>query len=664
MVQLMINHLLKRSSECCWQLFQRMVTAIYTVLCCKSQGWFVSKSNIQSTQHCSQERVKRFQIVTSSIVQSLKTFKKSPEGSATDKMSKSKLVLSTGNEVCQQVSHTHISHQCESMKKRKPSLQRMIFALWILSSSGMMIAGVFYSLLWCLYYPYELSSVAQVDRYGSIMQPAPYRLWTTIGQEFLYATTLALQHHLQVYYSRHDMQLQLEDILKIVSLDENLSNGENNTLRYDNAWRNLWNLIDDIPIDKVTTPSIENKQPLVQIDDTDLSPKQLDFIGTISPPLLKYMVMEGEYIDRGMSTKSPIGSMPPIFIVGFPRSGLTLLQKLISLDPRSRTPRVWETLYDVGDSRSLTFEERHEAAKKVFLQEFEAVNAISSTSSHSDVLQHHASLVEFPFESELDPADDEYILGNALSCNIMAYEFQAGPAAIHWSRRLDVQIRQMQFHKRWVQLYHNLTLSLKTNEKEKTKKIVNDKGANSKTKSTKMKSKNNELQSSEFWIFRGSDHVERIESILSVYPDAKFIWAHHSIKMTIRKQLELAVKSMGSNTLFPTPHFIRMIGQSVGRSLNVLDNLFDKDQRVSHVQLNDLLSNPIATLETIYQQLGMGPMLPVHVQRIEKWINQHWRETKKTQVSWPRAWRLLGMHSELELFDIYKDYLDRFPNNL
>jgi hypothetical protein len=467
-----------------------------------------------------------------------------------------------------------------------------------------------------------------------------------VAEEFLYATTMALQHHLKVYYGRDDMRIQPVDVVKAVysPLEDTKENWH-----YNHAWIHLWELLNGLPIENISMPS-SAADPQLLIEDTVLTPQQLNFIGTISPPLLRYMLIEGEYADRKLTDHSSMGSMPPIFVVGFPRSGLTLLQTLISFDPRSRTPKVWESMYDIGDSRALTYHERHEAAKQLFIEE--AVAAGRTVDSVSQEKESSSSHLLFPFQSEMDPADDEYILGNALSCNIIAYEFQAGPAAIRWSRQLDVQIKQMEFHKRWVQLYHNLTVS----------EIERKAAAVRKVKRLQSMDQNNSLP--EFWVFRGSDHVERIESILSVYPDAKFVWTHHSIKAAIRKQLEIAVKAMGSNTLFPTPNFIRMIGESIGRSLDVLESLPDLDNRVFHLQLADLLSNPVEAIQKIYDQFDMGELHPLHVKRIEKWIQKHWRESKESQVSWARAWRLLGMQSEQELLDMYHDYLRRFPENL
>jgi hypothetical protein len=80
-------------------------------------------------------------------------------------------------------------------------------------------------------------------------------------------------------------------------------------------------------------------------------PPPLELFGYMCSMLAKMTVVEAEYLDLGLSVKSPVGRRDPIFICGLPKSGTTLLQTLLALDPVSHTPRVYEVQNDLSDTR-------------------------------------------------------------------------------------------------------------------------------------------------------------------------------------------------------------------------------------------------------------------------------------------------------------------------
>lgn len=61
------------------------------------------------------------------------------------------------------------------------------------------------------------------------------------------------------------------------------------------------------------------------------------------------------HMERELGTHPSIAARPvaaPLFIIGLPRTGTTLLHSLLAQDPQSRAPKTWEVMYPAGDGRS------------------------------------------------------------------------------------------------------------------------------------------------------------------------------------------------------------------------------------------------------------------------------------------------------------------------
>ncbi len=62
------------------------------------------------------------------------------------------------------------------------------------------------------------------------------------------------------------------------------------------------------------------------------------------------------------------GIKRPVFIIGLPRTGTTLLHQLLCVDPQFRAPMYWELMYPCPPGRPDNWEkcDRYEKAKKDF----------------------------------------------------------------------------------------------------------------------------------------------------------------------------------------------------------------------------------------------------------------------------------------------------------
>lgn len=92
--------------------------------------------------------------------------------------------------------------------------------------------------------------------------------------------------------------------------------------------------------------------------------------------------------------KKSCGNRPPIFVLGSPRSGTTLLFNLLALDPQAKAPRFWEVLDPAPPASVLTEQEvedrvcsaekRLNKYKRVLPKAFQSIHVVDSVRHHEE----------------------------------------------------------------------------------------------------------------------------------------------------------------------------------------------------------------------------------------------------------------------------------------
>jgi hypothetical protein len=363
-------------------------------------------------------------------------------------------------------------------------------------------------------------------------------------------------------------------------------------LHYGSALQHLRELIQDMPLDTFT----EEEQAFIW--------------DKIAPPLVKFFLVEAEYVDHALQTDSPVGYEPPIFVVGFPKSGLSFLHRLLTLDTRARTPLIWEAGFDIADYRETpSLVQRQALAEELMAR----MHVPGSIHAHS-------------------PCDDSVIREYALTANAIAFDISA-PKMILWARSSDVALKQMQFHKRWAQLFQRLTALA-----EPTRPPPRH------------------------WVFKSIDYDNKIDSLLQVYPDAKIIWVHNRIRQTFPQQLQESITVYGTGVLLPSRKYLRLLGEEIVQSFALLDTL--PRNRLMHLHFDDLAQDPVQTIRAIYEQFELGPVTAQHERDMIDYLDTHPYQKKHVQLTWPETLRIFGMKNEQDLLQYYGDYVRRFPRAL
>jgi hypothetical protein len=261
----------------------------------------------------------------------------------------------------------------------------------------------------------------------------------------------------------------------------------------------------------------------------------------------------------------------PIFITGLPRSGTTFLHRLMMTDPNNRAPRVWETIFPWPDRKASDRRVARVARQlKMFERlapEFRALHPLEATSPQecSEITAHVFRSLRF---------DTNYHV----------------PSYRRW---LDADVTRhlpaYQFHRRF--LSHLQYQDGTTGQ----------------------------------WILKCPEHVFALRAIRAVYPDARLIFVHRDpVKVLLSvAHLTEVLRRPFSRTLDP-----KLIGRDESaRWLAGAERMMETGddaglpETVCHVHHMDLISDPVATVDTVYRHFGMT-MPDAAATAIERYVTE------------------------------------------
>ncbi|MDR3539138.1 MAG: sulfotransferase [Acetobacteraceae bacterium] len=246
----------------------------------------------------------------------------------------------------------------------------------------------------------------------------------------------------------------------------------------------------------------------------------------------------------------------PIFITGLPRSGTTFLHRLMMNDAGSRAPLVWQTIYPYPErgrpDRRLAQVTRQLHAFERLAPEFRALHPLEAVSPQecSEITAHVFRSLRF---------DTNY--------HVPSYRTWLDADA-------ERNLPAFRFHKRFLQhLQHQSDAAPRQ------------------------------------WVLKCPEHVFALEAIRAVYPDARLIFVHRDplkVLLSVAKLTEVLRRPF-TRGLDPAE-----IGRQEStrwldgtrRMMRVGDDA-GLPEPVCHIHYIDLISDPLATVEGVYQHFGM-----------------------------------------------------------
>lgn len=265
----------------------------------------------------------------------------------------------------------------------------------------------------------------------------------------------------------------------------------------------------------------------------------------------------------------------PVFIIGMPRTGTTILYALMHEDPAHRSPLAWECLVPHPASTPANFHDNEQLnlVKKEFGQLFKLV---------PDFKKKHHMEAESP---------QECIGINAFDFNSFQSSAQVYiPSYMDWFLNEADRLTTMKFHKKFLQYLQSGGVK------------------------------------SERWLLKTPAHLMRIEEIFKVYPDAKIIMPHrHPTKVaasatslissvrSLYSDHEDAHRSGAEQAVVWSEYF--------NRSLESREKIQKEDQIID-IKFEDFVADQMACVRKIYQRFGWE-LSNEAVQKMEHFLAQN-----------------------------------------
>lgn len=248
----------------------------------------------------------------------------------------------------------------------------------------------------------------------------------------------------------------------------------------------------------------------------------------------------------------------PLFIVGFPRTGTTILFNLLAQDPANRAPLGWEVQFPDPPPESDTFssDPRIDRARKYFGQ----MDAMAPT-----LASIHEVGAELPQECMPIMAHTLLSPQPSIAYNIPGYQ--------DWVDRQDAAPAYT-YHRHFLE--HLQSRHMKRR-----------------------------------WVLKSPVHLATLDALLDEYPDARLIFTHRDPARTIPSLASLVytVRGIVSDSVDPTrigPEQLRWWADALDHAMRVRARHADKADQFLDVHFEDVVADPVRVIRRAYEHFEMG----------------------------------------------------------
>ncbi len=288
---------------------------------------------------------------------------------------------------------------------------------------------------------------------------------------------------------------------------------------------------------------------------------RLNFFGRLAVKNLMERTLYGRFKVEQVLAQNPeieqAEIKQPVFIIGMPRTGTSILHAMMHQDPAHRSPLAWECLlpYPVPKPETFTNNDQLKTITKEFDQLFKLV---------PDFLKKHYMAADSP---------QECLAINNLDFNSFQITAQLyAPTYMDWFADESDSLETMKFHKRFLQYLQSGGVK------------------------------------AERWLLKSPVHLMRLDEIFEVYPDARIVMTHREPTKVVASTASLlsSVRSLYSDYEDParTGHEqMETWHHYFSRFLESRKRL-QKEEQIIDLHFEDFASDHIGTVQKIYDKFG------------------------------------------------------------
>jgi hypothetical protein len=300
----------------------------------------------------------------------------------------------------------------------------------------------------------------------------------------------------------------------------------------------------------------------------------------------------------------------PIFVIGFARSGTTLLHALLAEDPEAVAPLAWH-------SRMLS----------------PPPGAGPVCSGRIAYAQHDVQqwIAFCPGQLPMHPYADKGAYQLIEDEELMTLDFRnAYPSLMYQVPTLDVRVVMgddwpgaLRFHREVVQ-----HLQWNTGKHR--------------------------------WVSKFATAQQSLQTLFDTYPDALCVWAHRPLSeiyasnVAIRSATYDAINGKPMDWTAQARERAEQMKAAVDR---LMANTLLDDPRVMHVPFHELSADPVGTVRKVYERRGL-PWKPSYEQRLKAWLADPENRVDR-YGRYPYSYEPLGL-SKQWIKDLFADYSQRF----
>ncbi len=300
----------------------------------------------------------------------------------------------------------------------------------------------------------------------------------------------------------------------------------------------------------------------------------------------------------------------PVFILGLPRTGSTILFELLATDPRFRVPASWEVMFP---SPAPGFDE--EIASRIRTTD-RMLNWVDRLSPEFKKIHPLGALL---------PQECITILAQAFR-SVQFHTQNDVPSYQRWLDDADM-LPAYAYHERFLQQLQHRTMEGKR------------------------------------WLLKAPVHLFALDSLFSVYPDATIIQTHRdpaavvssvsSFSATIRQSFSesLDLKKIGETSC-------GLWVNGLSRSINFRESHPEHRERFFDLYYQDFIKDPIASLDGLYRHIGI-PYGDDQKARAQNYLDIH-PQNRHGRHSYTLESFHLSKASVRQQFSQYLDYFQLF----